>query len=234
MTVQDALTVADLVVARKGKRLVGPLNLSLAQDGVTVFVGPNGSGKTTLLKTLHGLERPKSGTIVWRNTAPSRQAFVFQTPVMLRRSVKENLAFPLRLRQRPNDEIEQAVADWAKRIDLAKALSRPAARLSGGEKQKLALARALITQPQVLFADEPCTNLDGQATRAIETLMLEACHAGTKVLLATHDLGQVRRLASHIVFMHKGSVVEEGAARELLDSPKSSQLASYLRGDIVT
>lgn len=231
--VADPFLVSDLVVARKGKRLLGPLDLSLAPQGLTVFIGPNGSGKTTLLKTLHGLERARSGPLSWLNTTPAEQAFVFQTPVMLRRSVAENLAFPLRLRGSTKAEIDTKVAQWAARIDLETAVSQPATRLSGGEKQKLALARALITGPKVLFADEPCTNLDGQATQAIETLILAARDAGTRVLLATHDLGQVRRLATDIVFLHKGHVVEVGPALDLLDAPKTPQLAAYLKGDIV-
>ncbi len=229
----EPLSASGLVVAQKGKRLVGPVDLSLASKGLTVFIGPNGSGKTTLLKTLHGLQKPRSGTMSWADVPPLDQAFVFQSPAMLRRSVAENLAFPLQLRKRPRTEVGCQVKEWAARIDLSHALTQPAARLSGGEKQKLALARALITGPRILFADEPCTNLDGRATRTIETLISEARDAGTRILLATHDLGQVRRLATDIVFLNKGHVLEAGPASELLETPKTKELAAYLKGDIV-
>ena len=228
------LTLNDVVVRRRGKSVIGPINMTLQPDGPTIILGPNGSGKTTLLRLIHGIERLSSGTIKWTHDDAAQHAFVFQTPIVLRRSVAENLAYPLSLIKMPKDEIADAVELWLDRINLCELRSAPATRLSGGERQKLAIARALIRKPQVLFLDEPCANLDGHATRAIEALLLEAESAGTKLVMATHDIGQARRLARDLVFMLDGKVHEVAEASKGFDAPETSELAAFLRGDIVT
>ena len=137
----------DVSVTRRGKRLLGPLDLTLGKTGFTILLGPNGAGKTTFLKALHGLERLSTGAVTWavpNDLARMRQAYVFQSPVMLRRSVRANLGYPLAILGQPKAQVNKAVEAWAARIGLTPALDRPATGLSGGEKQKLALARALI------------------------------------------------------------------------------------------
>lgn len=230
------LKATGLAVRRRGKRLLGPVNLMLSPTGITLVLGPNGAGKTTLLKALHGLERLSDGALEWNAdaaTARAAQAYVFQTPVMLRRSVARNLAYPLKLAGLSGSAADAAVTDWVKRIGLSDAMSRPAGRLSGGEKQKLSLARALITKPQLLFLDEPCTNLDGRATREIEALLLAAHAAGTRIVMATHDLGQARRLAKDVVFLKDGKIHEQGPAPQMFDAPQTAAFAAFLKGDIV-
>ena len=230
------LTLKAVCVKRRGKLLLGPVDLQLDGAGITIVLGPNGAGKTTLLKVMHGVERLSSGDIHWAASeadARAAQAYVFQTPVMLRRSVRDNLAYPLALRGVARAQSSARVEHWAERIGLSDALDRAAPRLSGGEKQKLALARALIVGPELLFLDEPCANLDGNATREIEALLSEAAAAGTRIVMATHNLGQARRLARNVVFMLAGTVLETGEALEMFDNPKSSELAAFLKGDIV-
>lgn len=230
------LTARNLTVRRRGKVLLGPLDLTLGQAGVTVVLGPNGAGKTTLLKALHGLERRSAGTLDWNvgeAEARGRQAYVFQTPILLRRSVRGNLGYPLTVKGIPKSVISEQVADWAERIGLAGALDRPAAGLSGGEKQKLALARALITAPDMLFLDEPCTNLDGRSTREIETLLMTAHDAGTRIMIATHDLGQARRLATDVIFLLNGQIHDAGSAGDILANPRTPELTAFLKGDII-
>ena len=230
------MRATGLIVRRRGKRLLGPIDLTLDPQGITVVIGPNGAGKTTLLKALHGLERLSAGKVQWNTDiadARTQQAFVFQTPVMLRRTVAQNLAYPLELIGTPRERIAQQVADWTARIGLGGAQARPALRLSGGEKQKLSLARALITAPQLLFLDEPCTNLDGRATREIEALLRAANADGTRIMIATHDLGQARRLGDDVVFLLDGKIHEQGPARALMETPKTTQMAAFLKGDIV-
>ena len=230
------LQARGLELRRGGKRLLGPLDLTLAGPGLTAVIGPNGAGKTSLLRALHGLDRPSAGTVSSPVTEAERraaQAFVFQTPVMLRRSVAENLAFPLRLAGRPRPAREAAVDAWLSRIGLAERPGLPAQRLSGGERRKLALARALITQPQLLFLDEPCASLDGRATREIETLLQEACGTGTRIVLATHDLGQARRLATEALFLLHGRLHESGPAASFFTTPQTPELRAFLKGDIV-
>jgi tungstate transport system ATP-binding protein len=228
------LTLEQILVRRKGKTVIGPTDLVLQPQGPTIIIGPNGSGKTTLLRVMHGIERVTSGKVTWQHDDPSQHAFVFQSPILLRRSVHENLAYPLRLINMPKAQIAQAVDHWLDRIGLQDVRSSPALRLSGGERQKLAIGRALIRNPQVLFLDEPCANLDGRATRDIEALLQETSAAGTRLVMATHDMGQARRLAQDLVFMLDGRVHESGAASTAFAQPRTQELAAFLRGDIVT
>lgn len=230
------LTAKGIIVRRRAKRLLEPVDLRIETPGITALLGPNGAGKTTLLKALHGIERLSAGSVSWNlpaRDAAQRQAFVFQTPIMLRRSVAQNLAYPLVIARTPRKEVAEKVNAWAMKIGLQDALSQPATRLSGGEKQKLALGRALIAGPEMIFLDEPCTNLDGRATREIETLLLDAHRKGTSLIMATHDLGQARRLADRVIFLHKGEILETGPADKCLSTPDAPQLRAYLNGDIV-
>jgi tungstate transport system ATP-binding protein len=229
------LTLTDVTVRRKGKRLLGPVTLTLDTVGITTVIGPNGSGKTTLLRVMHGIERTSAGTAQWAipdARARAQQSYVFQTPILLRRSVADNLRYPLQLRGTPKAEQEQSIAHWAAKSDLSAHLHLPANRLSGGERQKLALARALITSPQVLFLDEPCANLDGHATREIETLLQDAAASGTKIILATHDMGQAKRLSVETIFLVNGTINAFGG--NIINAPQTAELKSFLKGDIVT
>lgn len=230
------LTLADVSVRRRGKRLLGPVDLSLEAAGLTIIIGPNGSGKTTLLRAMHGVERLSTGAVRWavpEAQAQHRQAYVFQTPIMLRRSVADNLRYPLQLLGMPRAEIGQRVADSLGRIGLEERAHLQATRLSGGEKQRLAIARALIRRPDVLFLDEPCANLDGASTRAIEALLQTALDEKTRIIMTTHDLGQARRLASDAIFMLHGAVHEAGPAARVFGAPRTEELQAFFRGDII-
>ena len=230
------LIVRGAKTSRRGKVLVGPIDLELGGDGATVVIGPNGSGKTSLLSLLHGTARLTGGEIRWAvplEEARHHQAFVFQRPVMLRRSVLDNIAFPLLVHGTSRAEARESARYWAGRVGLGKMLERWASGLSGGEQQKLALARALITSPKVLFLDEPCTALDGRATREIEEILHEIKAAGTRLILSTHDLGQARRLADEVVFLLHGQVRETSLAETFFNSPDTPEAQSFIRGDIV-
>lgn len=231
-----SVTLQDVQVKRRGGTILGPINLDLDAGGFTIVLGPNGSGKTTLLKILHGVERISSGAMNWSvpdMAAREAQAYVFQKPIMLRRSVRQNLAFPLQLLSVEKPVIESRVIGWARRIGLEDALDRPAVRISGGEQQKLALARALIRDPQVLFLDEPCANLDGRSTREIEELLLESAAAGRRIIMTTHDLGQAARLATDVVFLLNGKLIEQSDAGAFFAQPRSGEGRAFLRGDII-
>ncbi len=230
------LEVTGAQVRRRGKVLVGPVDLALHAGGVTMVIGPNGSGKTSLLKMLHGILRLSAGQVCWAcgtAEAQRRQAFVFQTPVMLRRSVLENLIYPLRLLNVPKAQARRRAMEWAGRVGLAEAASRPATVLSGGERQKLALARALIRKPDLLFLDEPCASLDGRAMREIEDILTEAAASGTRVIMSTHDMGQARRLADEVIFILHGKVHEFAPADRFFEQPETPQAAGFLNGEIV-
>jgi len=227
------LNLVDLSVRRRGKLVLGPIDLVIDQGGPTMVIGPNGSGKTTLLRVMHGIERISEGAADWAKPDHANHSYVFQSPVVLRRSVAENLSYPLHLVKFTKLEINAAVEYWIERIGLGKVANRSAACLSGGERQKLAIARALIRGPEVLFLDEPCSNLDGQSTREIETLLLETATAGTRVIMATHDMGQARRLAADVIFMKSGRIAETGLAPVVFNAPKTPDLQAFLKGDIL-
>ncbi|OBY28696.1 ATP-binding cassette domain-containing protein [Leisingera sp. JC1] len=223
-------------VRRRGKVLVGPVDLTLGGQGTSIIIGPNGAGKTTLLKMLHGIVRMNGGSLDWAcplEEAQKHQAFVFQTPVMMRRSVIDNIAYPLRLTGLSRRQARSRAADWAARVGLGEILERQATMLSGGERQKLALARALVREPQVLFLDEPCAALDGRATREIEEILAHAAGSGTRLIMSTHNMGQARRLADEVIFVLQGRIHEFRPAAEFFAGPETAQARAFLNGDIV-
>lgn len=236
MTSLFPLNLTDVQVRRKGKTVLGPVTITLGAFGLTIIVGPNGSGKTTLLRAMHGVERISAGQVQWAvpsQIARERQAYVFQSPIMLRRSVTENLYYPLGLSGMSRADAAPLIANWITQIGLNGADQTQATRLSGGERQKLAIARALIRKPDVLFLDEPCANLDGRGTREIETLLLMARDAGTRIVMATHDLGQAKRLATDAMFILNGQIHETAPTPTFFNAPRTAQLAGFLSGDIV-
>lgn len=221
---------------RRGQRLIGPVDLRLDGQGVPVIIGPNGAGKTTLLRLMHGMARLTAGTITWacpQDAARQQQSFVFQRPILLRRSVEENLIYPLRLRGTSRSTAQLQAAEWAERVGLEPHLTRAAHGLSGGEQQKLAVARALITAPRVVFLDEPTASLDGRATREVEAILRDAKARGTQLILATHDMGQARRIGDEVIFLRAGQVHERAGVATFFDAPQTVAAQAFLRGDIV-
>jgi tungstate transport system ATP-binding protein len=199
--------------------VVDNVTLTIPPGAPTMLLGPNGSGKTSLIRLAMGLIAPSSGTI----EASARSAMVFQRPAMLRRSVRANVEYVSR-------------ADpmgMLRRVGLAALADRPARRLSGGEQQRLALARALAREPEVLFLDEPTASLDPAATAMVEAIVADAAVRGIKVVMATHDLGQARRLAGDIVFLAKGRVVEHESAGAFFVAPASREAAQFIQGELV-
>lgn len=230
------LVVKDAVVRRRGKVLVGPVSAEIETDGLTIVMGPNGAGKTTLLRLLHGMERISKGQLKWQVPEPkarAAQAFVFQTPILMRRSTLDNVAYPLEVHGVTGKEARARAETWLARVGLADSAGKPAHVLSGGERQKMALARALIREPQILFLDEPCANLDGRATREFEEILATTRAEGTRIVMATHDIGQARRLAEDIWFVHHGLIHEAGPAETFFTTPKTLEARAFLQGDIV-
>src|SRR3954451_20706799 len=186
-----------------GATILDDVSLDLATATPTVLLGPNGSGKSTLLRLAMGLAHPTSGRVTWGGRAQpgERLAMVFQRPVMLRRTAAANVAYALGARD------EARVLELLDRVGLGALADRPARRLSGGEQQRLALARALARDPEILFLDEPTASLDPAATKAIEDIIRAVSQRGIKVVMATHDLGEARRLGGEIVLLHRGRAI---------------------------
>ncbi|WP_424969679.1 ATP-binding cassette domain-containing protein [Dinoroseobacter sp. S76] len=232
------LAVQDISLTLRGTRLLDTLSLAIQPGRKTVILGANGAGKSLLLRVLHGLITPDSGAVSWEGgpldaTARAAQAMVLQRPVLLRRSVLGNLRFALSVRGVRGKARVAREAEALARAGLSDLAHRPARVLSGGEQQRLAVARALSTQPRMLLLDEPTASLDPAATRHIETLVTEAHKAGVSVVMVTHDRGQAQRLADDVVFLHKGRVAETGRAAQVLHAPRSPEVAAWLDGRLI-
>jgi len=201
---------------------------------ISVLLGHNGAGKTLLLKICHGLVAPTAGRVSWndpgRARRPGAQAMVFQKPVLLRRSVRHNIEHVLRVCRVPKHAKSRRIAEALEAGRLADMADRPARRLSGGEQQKVALARAWATRPDVLLLDEPCTYLDPGAAKEVERIVNAFHESGTKIIMATHDVAQARRLAGEIVLMHGGTIAEAGPAEAFFAQPQTEQARAFLEG----
>jgi tungstate transport system ATP-binding protein len=228
------LSVESLRFEAGGKTLVKDISFRLEAGARTIILGPNGAGKSLLLRLCHGLIAPSGGKISWSGEGdPARaQAMVFQRPVMLRRSALANIIFALAARDVPRLEQVPRAIEALKLAKLGRVADRPARVLSGGEQQRLALARAWATRPEVLFLDEPTASLDPVATRGVEDL-IEAIHvAGTKIVMTTHDLGQARRLADEIFFLDRGRLLERTEATYFFKKPSSETARAFLAGEL--
>lgn len=230
------LAFDDVSLSAGATTILERLNLTIGPGAPTLILGPNGSGKTSLLRLCMGLAKPSAGVVSWggrTDGGPGRRAILFQKPVMLRRSAAANVAYGLAQAGCPRALRARRTRELLERVGLADLASRPARRLSGGEQQRLALARALARQPEVLLLDEPTASLDPAATRFVEDIVLAAAHSGTKIIMSTHDLGQARRLAGEVVFLVRGRLLEHVEAGEFLDRPATPQAAAFVRGDLV-
>lgn len=221
-----------------GRRLIDGITLRLEAGTRTVIMGPNGAGKSLLLRLLHGLIAPSSGAVLWQGRAATaetrrRQAMVFQRPVLLRRSVAANMIHALRSNGWSRRDAHTRAAEWLDRADLARFAGQPARLLSGGEQQRLAVARALSLEPEILFLDEPTASLDPASTLAIEALIQTAADAGTKIVFVTHDLGQARRFADEVAFLYHGRLEAFEPAPDFFDRPRSEKARAFIDGRIV-
>ena len=231
------LALDGVTFAAGSKRLIKEITCTFEAGIRTVIIGPNGAGKSLLLRLCHGLIPPTAGRIVWHGTNGAdpalAQAMVFQRPVMLRRSAAANVEFALALRGFSRAECRDRAAEALARTGLRRLAGRAARTLSVGEQQRLALARAWALEPEVLFLDEPTASLDPAATHAVEEI-IDAIHAaGTRIILTTHDLGQARRLADEILFLHRGRLFEKAPAEAFFAGPRNDLAQAFIRGELL-
>jgi len=230
------LRLSSVTYDAGGKRLLDRVDLTLDRGPRTVVLGPNGAGKSVLLRLCHGLLRPTAGEVLFNGPETvdgrRRHAMVFQRPVMLRRSALANVAYGLMLAGVPRRERLRAAQEALDRVGLLHCASQPARVLSGGEQQRLALARAWALRPELLLLDEPTANLDPSATQAIESAIQAMHAAGAKIVLITHNLGQAHRLADEIVFLAGGRVVEHAPVDRFLRTPASPEATAFIKGEL--
>lgn len=230
------LTVEAAAFSGDGKLLVEPNSFTIPAGGLTVLLGPNGAGKSLTLRLCHGLLTPSRGAVRWATGAEGRakrHAMVFQKPIMLRRSVEANITHALAAAGANGAERKERAAQALQRFGLAERASQPARLLSGGEQQRLAIARAWALRPELLFLDEPTSQLDPAATRQIEELLSGLVAEGITVMMSTHDLGQARRLADRVLFLHRGRLVEDAPARDFFTGPHSAEARAFLAGELL-
>ena len=231
------LRAEGLGLTLQGQTVLSDLSFELEAGPRTVILGPNGAGKTWLLRLCDGLAQPTAGRLRWQGPAAARaaeaRAFVLQRPVLLRRTARENLDYALRLRRLPEAERAKRIARVLAETRLEGLADRPALRLSGGEQQRLVLARAWATEPSVLFLDEPASSLDPGSTRAFETALRAIAEEGTKIVMTTHDLAQAERMADEILFLYRGRLLEQTPAERFFREPATEVARQFLLGELL-
>ena len=229
------LTLRDVRFAAGGREIIGGVSATIEAGPATIILGANGAGKSVLMRLMHGLLRPNAGAIAWHALGEERvrrgQAMVFQRPVLLRRSALANIVYALELARVPAAERGRIAMDALREVGIADMAHRPARVLSGGEQQRLALARAWALHPEVLFLDEPTANLDPGATREIENVIKAFDASGTKIIMSTHNLGQARRLGDEVLFIHQGRLAERASIESFFRQPASAEAAAFIKGE---
>ncbi len=228
-----ALRFDGVAFSHRDKALLGPCSFDLGGTGPTLVMGPNGAGKSLLLRLAHGLLSPTQGLVMWSGDGRPRQAMVFQQPVLLRRSAMANLLHALAVNNVARKTRAKLASDALERFGLTASTNTPARVLSGGEQQRLALARAWVLSPQVLFLDEPTSALDPAAIKAVEAAVREFHQRGTRIVMTTHDLHQARRLAGDVLFLSGGKVREHTPADAFFHAPASREAQAFVAGELV-
>ncbi|MEA2882352.1 MAG: tungstate transport system ATP-binding protein [Bradyrhizobium sp.] len=226
----------NVTIAAGAVTMLDRITLSFASGPPTILIGPNGSGKSTLLRAAMGLAAPSQGRVSWggrEDVPPIRRAIVFQRPTMLRRTASANIRYALRAAGIARTQQDSRIGELLTLVGLEELADRPARWLSGGEQQRLALARALARDPVALFLDEPTASLDPAATAAIEDIVRAVSGRGIKVVMATHDLGEARRLAGDIIMLHRGRVVETAPAASFFNRPQTGEAKTFLAGGLL-
>jgi tungstate transport system ATP-binding protein len=229
------LAVEKLGFMAGGVEVLTDVSFHIAPGSRNIVLGANGAGKSVLMRLLHGLLTPTDGSLHWSNVDPAfvrrSQAMVFQRPVMLRRTVRENVEFALQIAGIP--EVRKTASDALFRVGIPGLAERPARLCSAGEQHRVALARVWALRPEVVFLDEPTASLDPAATKSIEQTSLAMHQQGTTIVMATHDLGQAKRLADRVLFLHHGRLVEDSPAEPFFQQARSPEAAAFLKGELL-
>ena len=225
----------DLSVILGQKIILDKINCKIKSNSITAVLGPNGAGKSIFLQTINGLFSVQIGRLTFNlmeinQEIRKQQAMVFQNPVLLRRTVIANLQFISNLRNKESNRLLKKILS---KVGLEGYEKKPARLLSGGEKQRLSMARALIINPNLLLLDEPTANLDPYSLNLIEDLVLEENSIGKTIIFTTHDMSQAKRLATDVIFLNKGKVLEQTISKTFFKSPKTLEAQKYINGEIL-
>lgn len=214
------------------------VNLEVSGGKIIVLIGVNGAGKTTLLRIIAGLEKQDRGSIIFngKNVTDKelRQitTLVFQRTAMFSRSVYDNLAFGLKIRGKSDSEIKDKITEALHNIGLKNFEKRRAKKISGGEQQRISLARAFLLEPKILLLDEPTANLDPNSATIIEKAIMSRRHQDNIIIMATHNLNQAKRMGDEIVHVHDGRLIEVASPREFFENPRSEITRKFINGEL--
>jgi len=242
---ENIFEIRDLVKQFNGKTILDIDNLDIKKGLITAVIGPSGVGKSTLLLILNGLLEPDSGSILFEGKDIARNlklgdsvrrsmAMAFQKPVMFDGTVFDNVAYSLKLRKIPDKEIKCQVYEILELVGLKNIASQKAETISGGEAQRIALARAMVYRPKVLLLDEPTANLDPANVTLIEEFIVHARKKySTTIIIVTHNMFQAKRLSDISVFMLNGKVVESGTKELMFEQPANEKTKSFISGEMI-
>lgn len=223
------LSLRNVEVIRDGCALLQSDDLHIPLTGITALIGPNGAGKTTLLRLIHGLIEPSIGQCE-RPFAPNESALVFHYTPMLKATVRQHLTL---LRDTDRTIRDEAIDEALQSVGIAHLANNPAQRLSAGERQKLCFARARLQNPKLVLLDEPTANLDPNASDDVEQMIAQLAKDGKAVLFASHNMAQVKRLATHLIFMQDGKIVEISSPGVFFKNPQTKEGSQFLAREFI-
>lgn len=237
-------SISNLYKEYSGKAVLNIENLHIEKEKITAIIGPSGSGKSTLLQILNFIENADNGIINFDELEFNTKkldintrreiSMVFQRPVLFNSTVYENIAYGLKLRKISKNIIRERVNDIVELIGLKDKITQNALTLSGGEAQRVAMARSIIVRPKVLLLDEPTSNLDPANTTVIESLIKYTNKEyNTSIVIVTHNMHQAKRLSDNIVFLLDGKIVEYGRADKVLLSPENKTTHDFICGEMI-
>jgi tungstate transport system ATP-binding protein len=234
----DQLQLVDIKKTYRNLTALNNVNLGMQGGKIIVLLGVNGAGKTTLMRITAGLEKPDSGQLKFNNKPLEpkelRQVatLVFQKSAMFSTNVYHNLAYGLKLRKVPKNEIDKRITEALQTVRLSGFEKRKAQKTSGGEQQRLALARAFLLESSVMLLDEPTANLDPNSATIIEKAIISKKSAERIIVMATHNLTQARRMADIIVHIYNGEIVEAQETESFFEKPKSEISRKFVNGEL--
>ena len=223
------LNIKNLNYMSKGKKILKDINFITEEKKITVIAGNNGSGKSTLLKILHGIIHHTSGTINWGeipvHEVRKEQSMVFQNPILLNRTTFENIMYVAKIK---NIETNESVDKIIKQLNLESIINIESKYLSGGEKQKVAIAMSIISNPKIIFLDEPTSQLDPVYKNEIENIITNLSEKNTKIFMTSHDIAQIDRIGKEIIFLDDGEIIFHDKVKDFINEKGNSIIRNYV------